>query len=936
MHPYARFLDAVERPSRYLGGEYLEVVKASPALARIALCFPDLYDIGMSHLGTKILYTLLNRDPRVACERCYAPWGDLERELRGRGVPLVSLETAVPLRDFDVVGFSLQYELTYTNVLLMLDLGGVPLRAAARGPGDPFVIAGGPNATHPEPLAPFVDAFFIGEAEGLLADLVHDLARLRRERAPRPGALATLAGRYPLYVPALYRLTTSAEGLVVTDGPVDDRGPARVRRVAIDDLARFPFPDDAPVPHAEAVFDRAGVEIASGCTVGCRFCQAGMIYRPTRERHPDDVLRAVLHGVQRTGYDETSLTSLSTADYSAIVPLTAELMRRLKAERVTLGLSSLRAYGLPESLLRDLAGVRATGLTFAPEAGTQRLRDVIAKNVTEADIEETTRRVFGLGFRRMKLYFMLGLPTETDEDVTAIAKLAGRLQRLAQRLARGAQVTVSVSTHVPKPHTPFQWCAMDSLAEITRKQRLLRSFARAERLTLKWHEASMSIIEAALGRGDRRVADAIEHAYRHGARFDGWDDLFSLPRWEAAFAAAGVGPETYLAGLPVGARLPWDHVDVGLDPEFLAREHRHALRGQGAPPCGKAVGQVAHHASLAEDRADERKLVCYDCGAACDLAAMRERRAGFLRALGAEAPRLDAAIAHAGAAAPAPGPQRPAPGPGFQAAPGRRLRLLVTKLGPAAYLGHLDYLRLLPRIARRAAVPLFYSAGFHPKPEVAAGPALGLGIPSRGEVFDVRFEAGTAGETLGEDALCHALEAVAPAGVRFLRARELRAGDPPLGRVLGAADYAVEVAGLGASADDAAARLAALVGSDATVVRVHKAAERRLAVGPHLLAAWPAPQGLDLAALGLQPPVCVLRLRVTQDGALRPAEVVAAACGAAPATRPRAARLALWALGADGAVIDPFDLERVRGLPRPGRAPAPPAAAPSSVPSVVG
>jgi radical SAM family uncharacterized protein/radical SAM-linked protein len=910
MHPYASFLDAVERPSRYLGGEHQEVVKRDPGLARVALCFPDLYDIGMSHLGTKILYSLLNRDPRVACERCFAPWTDLERELRARGLPLVSLETALPLVHFDVVGFSLQYELTYTNVLLMLDLGGIALRAADRAPGDPYVIAGGPTATHPEPLAPFVDAFFIGEAEAALPDLTCELAAARRAGAPRDETLAALAARYPLYVPALYRVVT-ADGRVVIDGPTAPGVPPRVRRAVIDDLGRYPFPDDAPVPHAEAVFDRAGVEIARGCTEGCRFCQAGMIYRPARERHPEAIVAAVLGSVHRGGYDETSLTALSTADYSAIVPLTAELVRRLRDERVALGLSSLRAYGLPESLLAEMAGGRLTGLTFAPEAGTQRLRDVIAKNVTEADIEETTRRVFGLGFRRIKLYFMLGLPTETDEDVRAIAQLGGRLQRLGRRLARGAQVTVSVSTHVPKPHTPFQWCAMDALAEITRKQRLLRDLARAERVNLKWHEAAMSHVEGVLGRGDRKVADAVEHAYRAGARFDGWDDHFSLARWQEAFAAAGVTPATYLGDIPVGGRLPWDHIDVGLEPEFLAREHRLAFRGKSAPPCGKPAGELVHHATLAAAAADTRKLVCYDCGVACDLDALQARRRTFLAAFAPPAPAAETAV-------PAPVPRAPA------AAPSRRLRLRVTKVGPAAYLGHLDYLRLLPRIARRAGLPLAYSAGFHPKPEVVAGPALGLGIPSLGELFDVRLEPAGAAD-LGLDALCRALDAAAPAGVRFVEARDLGESDPSLGRVLHAADYAVETGALDADAAAGAARLAALAGSDVTVTRARKDGTRTIAVGPHVIAAWAAPPDLDLEALGLTAPVCVLRLRLTQDGALRPAEAVTAACGAPPPSRPRSARLRLVALDPEGTPRDPLDLDAVRPLPRPrGQASAAP------------
>jgi radical SAM family uncharacterized protein/radical SAM-linked protein len=916
MHPYVEFLEAVERPCRYLGGEYLQVVKDPASVAAsVALAFPDLYDVGMSHLGTKILYSLLNRDPRIAAERVFAPWPDLEAELRRRGLPLVTLETARPLSAFDVVGVSLQYELTYTNVLLMLDLGGIPLRAAARGPADPIVLCGGPVASHAEPLAPFVDAFFLGEAEELLPALVCAIAAGRAAGVPRGELLGELAGRYPLYVPSLYRVVARPDGLLVVDGPTDPRVPARPRRALVTDLDRFPFPDDAPVAHAEAIFDRAGVEIARGCTEGCRFCQAGMIYRPVRERGPEAIVDAVLRGVRRAGYDETSLTALSTADYSVIVPLMEQLLARLKDEHVSLGLSSLRAYGLPESLLAQLAQLRMTGLTFAPEAGTQRLRDVISKNVSEADIEETARRVFGLGFRRIKLYFMLGLPTETDEDVRAIAQLGGRLQRLGKRLVRGAEVTVSVSTHVPKPHTPFQWCAMDPLAEILRKQRFLRDVTRAERLSFKWHEAATSVIEGVLGRGDRRLADALEAAYRAGARFDGWDEHFSMRRWEAALASAGLRAEEYLAAAAPGDRLPWDHLDMQLDPAFLEEEYRLALRGRPRPPCGKTAGRPLHPQTLAEAQADDRPLVCYQCGLACDLDAMRARRARSLEALGATGP----AAPPAAEPAPAPaGPQQPVPGAGFNSVPGQRFRVRVTKLGPAAYLGHLDYLRLLPRIARRAGVPLFYSSGFHPKPDIAASPALGLGTPSLGEIFDLRLDA--AAPALGPAELCARLDAAAPAGVRFVGACALGENDAGLGRLLQAADFAVETAALGPDAAAAAARLQALAGGPATVTRVQKDRERRIPVGALVLEAWAAGPALDCDALGLQAPVCVVRLRLSPEGSLRPQEAVEAALGAAPAVRPRSARVGLWLLA--DAPVDPLAIDEVRAAARRRKEPA--------------
>src|SRR6185369_15439672 len=498
----------------------------------------------------------------IACERAFAPWGDCEAELRKRSLPVLTLETASPLASFDVIGFSLQYELTYTNVLNLLDLSGLPLRAAERGDGAPLVIAGGPTATHPEPLAPFIDAFFIGEGEEKLPPLVLEAAALRRQGVPRRERLCRLAASYPLYVPELYATAVDAEtGFVVVGEPLDPRVPARPKRTWVADINRFPFPDDSPLPYAEAIFDRMAVEVARGCTEGCRFCQAGMIYRPVRERDPVAVVDALVAGVRKGGYDETALTSLSTADYSCVTPLVKTAMARLRDEKVSLSVSSLRAYGLNEDLLGEMATMRAGGLTFAPEAGTQRMRDVITKNVTEEDIVESAHRVFGRGFQRMKLYFMIGLPTEEDADVRGIVETAARVQEIGRRYLRGAQVTASVSTHVPKPHTPFQWAAMDGEAETERKQTLLAEGARKLRVDLKTHENHQSHIEGVFSRGDRAVADLLEAAFRLGCRFDGWDDVLRIELWDQSIfdnaAPTGLVVDRYLGTIPVTARLPW-------------------------------------------------------------------------------------------------------------------------------------------------------------------------------------------------------------------------------------------------------------------------------------------------------------------------------------------------------------------------------------------
>lgn len=804
-HPYAAFLHEVETPARYAGGERFSVVKESDdgLVSRMAFCFPDVYDIGMSHLGTKILYKVVNDQTDLAFERCFCPWPDMEAKLRERNLPLVSLETRRPLRDFDLVGFSLQYELTFTNVLTMLDLGGLPLHAAERGPEDPLVLAGGPVATQPEPLAPFVDAFLIGDAEERLPALMREHARLREAGViDRMEMLARLSADGGLYCPALYeREVCPRSGFAFVAGPAAGReAPLPVERAFLDDVNRFPFPDDSPVPIAEAVFDRTAIEIARGCTEGCRFCQAGMIYRPVREREPKEIVRTVVSAVEKGGYDEAALTSLSTADYSCVAPLVREVMAELVPRRVSLGISSLRAYGLPEEVLDDISQVKATGLTFAPEAGSQRMRDVVNKNVSEEDIYETCRRVFSRGWDRAKLYFMIGLPTEEDDDVLGIADMGRQARRIGDRLAeRRVRITVSVSSHVPKPHTPFQWCAQDSMEEISRKQALLRERARADGFRLKTHDQRVSHLEGILARGDIRAARLVEIAWRKGARFDGWDEKFrwdlwceSLDEWEDE---TGVSRTEWLGTIPVDGRLPWDHVDVGLAEGFLLREYRRSLKDRISPPCGKPFPMQVHHTNAKEARADERKLVCYHCGVACDLGQMRDERIAFLEGMGAEEPRFVPAAADGevrlpvvAAAAPPTNGGRRRPRPPERAEQGEpvRYRAHFAKFGPMALRGHGELIRIVPRILRRAGLPIRFTEGFSPRPQLSFGPALPLGIQSAHEVCEFALT-----EALEPEVVLAGLRRAAEEGLRFDDLVRLPAGAPRLSRWIAALRYAV-------------------------------------------------------------------------------------------------------------------------------------------------
>ncbi|MCI7741541.1 MAG: TIGR03960 family B12-binding radical SAM protein [Clostridiales bacterium] len=604
-----RILPRVQKPARYTGGEYNQIIKEKTKVdLRLAFCFPDTYEIGMSNLGMSILYHTMNSLDYVWCERVFAPWGDMYEEMKKANLPLYALESGDSVGEFDAVAFSIGYEMAYTTVLDMLDMSGIPLRSADRPDLLPLVFAGGTACVNPEPMAAFMDLFVIGEGEEMNNELLALLHQAKLEGWSKHDFLTKAARIGGVYVPSLYDVVYHEDGTLASVTPKDG-APERVTKRIVENFDAAPFPTKPIVPSTEVVHDRVNLELFRGCVRGCRFCQAGHVYRPIRAKKPETLIRQGIETLKNTGHEDVTLLSLSTSDYRHLPELCDGLLDYCEGRSIGLSLPSLRADNFSMEIMEKLQKVRKSGLTFAVEGGSQRLRDAINKNVTEEDLLNTCRIAFEGGWNSVKLYYMLGLPTETDEDIIGIAEMANQVlycwRQYAKNKNRGVKITISTSCFIPKPHSPFQWEGQISIEEYLRRVNLLRASLTARNVTYNWHDAETSLIEAALSRGDRRVADVIEQVWRSGGRLDAWTDYFSFDRWMSAFENCGVDPAFY-ANRPFSTDelLPWDVIDVGVRKAHLLRERQRCYESTLSPDCRKQCSACGAARLLKEVRCD--------------------------------------------------------------------------------------------------------------------------------------------------------------------------------------------------------------------------------------------------------------------------------------------------------------------------------------------
>jgi len=739
-------LPRVNKPGRYLGCEVHSVHKNKESVKlRVALAFPDVYEVAFSHLGLKIIYHTLNNRKDIWAERVYSPWGDMEQELRQAEIPLFALESKDPICDFDLLGFTLQHELCATNILAILELGGIPLRSKDRNDGDPIVIAGGPNASNPEPFADFFDAFVLGDGEEAVIRVADVLIEAKEQGRSRQDVIETLSKMDGVYVPSVFHVDMDQDGNI-NSVKCDLDGVERIRRNTVSDLNELDYIKMPLIPTLEPVHDRFAVEIQRGCSRGCRFCQAGMIYRPTRQRSPEKIMELARDGLKNSGQDTLGLLSLSASDYNCLAPMATELFKEHQKNHVSIQLPSLRVEGLNEELINVLNQERKTGFTLAPEAATERLRRVINKGNTEEDLLNNLKVVFANGWQHVKLYFMIGLPTETYEDVEAIIDLAKKVKYLGRGYFKGIRITVSVSTFVPKAHTPFQWCTMMSSEDISRKQGILRDGLRRAKIAFKYHDKRSSLLETALARGDRRLSAVIETVYKKGARFDSWTEQFDLDKWIESFEENGIDFEKYInRTFDTEQILPWSHLDYLLDEEFLKQEYKNSLA-------------EAKRLDCAYDK-------CTNCGV-CDHKTVKRH----VYALEDSEEETAKHVLHASV------PKvRESATTGLPSI--RVIRFQYEKQEYSIFLGHLDVMSQVARAFRRAGITMKYSEGFHPKPKIGFSSALPLGVSSRVEFFDAELLDQTPVQIM-----ISKLNENMPVGMRVVDAREISKQTPSLSK----------------------------------------------------------------------------------------------------------------------------------------------------------